>query len=143
MASWFGGGSESRIYDPEFQGDTRGARGKGPQGYKRSDERISEDACERLTEDAWLDASSIEVAVSGGEVTLSGSVESREAKHRAERIVEDVSGVVHVQNNLRLDKGSFLTRPGSGYGDSAADAGMRRDDPTANGAGQSTAGKKN
>jgi osmotically-inducible protein OsmY len=148
VASWFGGGGEARIYDPEFQGQARGARGLGPQGYKRSDERINEDVCERLTEDVWLDASRVEVLVSGGEVTLSGTVESREAKHRAERIVEDVSGVIHVQNNLRLEKGNTLTRPGSGYGDSGLDAGMRGDDLTANGTGgvgggQSTAGKKN
>jgi hypothetical protein len=79
---------------------------------------------------------------------LSGTVESREAKHRAERIVEDISGVTHVQNNLRLAKGGFLTRPASGYGDSVLDAEMRRDDPASNGSGgsgggQSTAGKKN
>ena len=57
----------------------------GPQGYHRSDERISEDAHERLTEDAWLDATNVSCSVSGGEVTLAGTVESREAKHRAER----------------------------------------------------------
>ncbi|WP_372785638.1 BON domain-containing protein [Phenylobacterium sp.] len=146
VAAWFGAGSESRIHDPDFQGSS--ARGKGPQGYKRSDERISDDAHERLTDDHWLDASNINLSVSAGEVTLSGTVETREAKHRAERIVEDISGVNHVQNNLRLDRGSFLTRPASGYGDSALDAEMRSDDPVANGtggagAGQSTAGRKN
>ena len=125
--------------------------GKGPQGYKRSDDRISDDAHERLTDDAWLDATNIAISVSGGEVTLSGTVETREAKHRAERIVEHINGVNHVQNNLRIAKGSFLTSPASGYGDSVAEAQMRRDDgvdPVANGtggagAGQSTAGRKN
>jgi osmotically-inducible protein OsmY len=148
VAAWFGAGSESRIHDPEFQGRANGARGKGPQGYKRSDDRISDDAHERLTDDAWIDASFIAVSVSGGEVTLSGTVESREEKHRAERIVEDISGVTHVQNNLRLAKGGFLTRPASGYGDSVLEAEMRRDDPVGHGtggsgSGQSTAGKKN
>jgi osmotically-inducible protein OsmY len=148
VAAWFGAGSESRIHDPEFQGRASGARGLGPQGYKRSDDRISDDAHERLTDDAWVDASFIAVSVSGGEVTLSGTVETREAKHRAERLVENISGVNHVQNNLRLAKGSFLTRPTSGYGDSVVEAQMRRDDPVARGTGgedggQSTAGKKN
>lgn len=78
-------------------------RGRGPQGYKRSDERINEDVHERLTEDPHIDASAIVVAVSGGEVTLSGLVVSREAKHHAEHLVEHLSGVTHVQNNLRLD----------------------------------------
>jgi hypothetical protein len=147
VAAWFGGG-EGRINDPDYLDPNRGKRGLGPQGYKRSDDRISEDAHERLTDDTWLDASNISLSVSGGEVTLSGTVDSREAKHRAERLVEDISGVTHVQNNLRLAKGGFLTSPSAGYGDSVVDAQMRRDDPAATGSGgagggQSTAGKKN
>lgn len=148
VAAWFAGGGEGRAYEPDFDRSVRGYRGKGPQGYKRSDERISDDAHERLTDDAWLDASNIAISVSGGEVTLSGTVETREAKHRAERIVEHINGVNHVQNNLRVAKGSFLTSPGSGFGDSVAEAQMRTDDAVANGtggsgAGQSTAGRKN
>jgi hypothetical protein len=147
VASWFGGGGEARAYH-DYERPERGARGLGPQGYKRSDDRISDEVHERLTDDAWLDASHISVAVLAGEVTLSGTVESREAKHRAERIVEDISGVVHVQNNLRPTKGGFFTSPTSGYGDSAAETQMRQDDPTASGTGgsgggQSTAGRKN
>lgn len=80
-------------------------RGRGPLGYKRSDERINEDIHERLTEDPHVDASGIVVAVKDGEVTLSGRVDCREAKHRAEHLVEHVSGVGHVQNNLRVEAG--------------------------------------
>src|SRR6185437_11910095 len=121
----------------------RGKRGLGPQGYKRSDDRIDEDAHERLTDDSWLDASNISVSVSGGEVTLSGTVDNREAKHRAERIVEDISGVSHVQNNIRIKPVNFLRSDSTGYGDSVAEAKMRRDNPTATsttgeGSGQST-----
>ena len=83
-------------------------RGRGPQGYKRSDERINEDAHERLTEDPHLDASAIVVGVRDGEVTLSGTVDSRDAKHRAEHLVEPLSGVIHVQNNLRVDAHAHL-----------------------------------
>jgi len=77
-------------------------RGRGPRGYTRSDDRISEDVHDRLTDDWMLDASNIEVSVSGGEVTLSGNVANRQDKRRAEDIVDDVSGVSHVQNNLRV-----------------------------------------
>jgi osmotically-inducible protein OsmY len=165
VASWFTGGGESRIYDPHYldpdqsrRSDSRGlgardlgARGLGPSGYKRSDDRISDDAHERLTDDAWLDASNISVSVSGGEVTLSGTVDTREAKHHAERLVEDLSGVTHVQNNLRIAKGNYFTSPTSGYGDSVLGAQIRAadaPDPAANGTGgagggQSTAGRKN
>ena len=148
VASWFGGGGEGRIYDPDYLNPnpnaTRGARGLGPQGYKRSDDRINEEAHERLTDDTWLDASNISISVSGGEVTLSGTVDSREAKHRAERLVEDLSGVNHVQNNLRVVRGNPLTSAGSGYGDSVLGAQLRRDEPAGNGSGgPSTTGRKN
>ncbi|MDE2486546.1 MAG: BON domain-containing protein [Alphaproteobacteria bacterium] len=116
ISSWFGGGGETGGRD---------FRGMGPKGYKRADERISEEVHERLTDDSWVDASNISVSVSGGEVTLSGTVENREAKHRAERIVEDISGVSHVQNNLRVDKGNPLTSASRGYGDSVLEAQMR------------------
>jgi hypothetical protein len=77
-------------------------RGRGPRGYKRSDARIREDVSDRLSDDGLVDASEIEVTVEGAEVTLNGTVESREQKRRAEDCAESVSGVVHVQNNLRL-----------------------------------------
>ena len=147
ISSWFGNVAGEvrrdlgRDDDERGYEEFRGHRGRGPQGYKRSDERINDDAHQRLTDDAWLDATNIVVSVSGGEVTLSGTVDSRESKHRAERIVEDVSGVAHVQNNLRCAASSTLS-------DTAFEAQPRKDDPAANGTGgagggQSTAGRKN
>lgn len=116
ISNWFsdvaGEGAYDRGYGEDRQryDDFRGARGRGPKGYQRSDERISDEVHQRLTDDHYVDASEINVAVADGDVTLSGTVESREAKHRAERIVEDLSGVKHVQNNIRV------VQPGSGYG---------------------------
>ena len=89
-------------------------RGHGPAGYTRTDERIREDVSERLTEDWAVDARKIEVTVSGGEITLDGTVTSRDQKRRAEDIAENVSGVKHVQNNLRVDEGSTWDRNNSG-----------------------------
>lgn len=80
-------------------------RGKGPKGYARGDDRIREDVCNRLTDDAHLDASEIEVEVKGGEVTLTGTVRERQDKRHAEDIVDAASGVKHVQNNLRIKPG--------------------------------------
>ncbi|QCG92033.1 BON domain-containing protein [Azospirillum sp. TSH100] len=77
-------------------------RGVGPRNYRRSDERILEDINERLTDDHHIDASDIGVRVEGGEVTLSGTVTDRAARRRAEDIAESVSGVGHVQNDLRV-----------------------------------------
>lgn len=86
-------------------------RGRGPKTYTRSDERIREDLNDRLTDDAWLDASEIEVQVGAGEVTLAGAVERRADKRRAEDIAWQVSGVRHVQNNLRLRADQGGSRP--------------------------------
>ena len=83
--------------------------GKGPKGYSRSDDRIREDVCDRLTEDPQIDASEIDVKVANCEVTLAGSVDSREAKRRAEDCAETVSGVRNVQNNIRVQQGGSAT----------------------------------
>ena len=79
-----------------------GARGKGPKGYKRSDDRIAEDVNDSLTQDTNVDATDIAVVVKDGEVTLNGTVTSRIEKRGAEDLAHDVSGVTHVQNNLRI-----------------------------------------
>ena len=81
-----------------------GFRGRGPKGYQRSDERLLEEINERLTHDDDIDAHEISVSVEKGEVTLTGTVGSRAQKRRADDIAEDVSGVQHVQNNLRVQK---------------------------------------
>lgn len=72
---------------------------------KRDDQRILEDVNDRLAGDAWVDASHITVTVEGAEVTLDGTVSDRAAKRRAEDLVERVSGVREVQNNLKIRPG--------------------------------------
>jgi hypothetical protein len=76
--------------------------GRGPRNYKRSDERIEEDINERLTRHAMVDATEIEVTVKDGEVTLRGFVDNRQAKRTAEDIVDAVSGVKEVTNQLKV-----------------------------------------
>lgn len=76
--------------------------GKGPKGYRRSEERIREDICDALEAHAHIDASDIEVKVSEGLVTLSGTVDSRQAKRLAEQAVETVRGIKDINNELRI-----------------------------------------
>jgi osmotically-inducible protein OsmY len=99
VSSWFGDEDAERR---RRRDKIVNHRGRGPKGYTRSDERIREDVNDRLSDDAFLDASEIEVTVSGGEVTLSGTVENRIDKRRAEDLAEDISGVTNVQNQLRV-----------------------------------------
>lgn len=84
------------------QGQGQQHSGRGPKGYQRSDERIREDVCECLTHDPRVDASNLEVSVKNCEVTLSGTVNSREDKRRAADLAEYISGVKDVHNNLRV-----------------------------------------
>ncbi|MFC5087375.1 BON domain-containing protein [Microvirga arabica] len=76
--------------------------GRGPRNFRRPDGRILDDVGQRLTEDGYVDASDIEVSVQDQEVTLSGTVSTLFEKRRAEDIADSVSGVTHVQNNLRV-----------------------------------------
>jgi osmotically-inducible protein OsmY len=78
--------------------------GVGPRGYRRSDERIREDVCERFAQHGQLDPSDVEVAVRDGEVLLTGSVATRMQKRLAEDIAERVFGVVEVQNHLHVQR---------------------------------------
>jgi osmotically-inducible protein OsmY len=80
-------------------------RGKGPKNFQRSDERIKELICERLTDDPDVDASDVTINVQGGMITLEGTVDSRQTKMKVEDIA-DQFGSHEVQNNLRVQKQS-------------------------------------
>ena len=103
VASWFGDEeAEHRRERDERRGEHWG---RGPKSYTRSDDRIKEDINDRLTDHSYLDASDIEVEVDNGEVTLTGTVDSRYAKRTAEDIAEQVSGVKNVENRIRYTSG--------------------------------------
>jgi BON domain len=77
-------------------------RGKGPKGYRPSDERLRETVCERLTDDPFVDASDLSVSVATGEVTLSGTIETRQMKYAVEDLVADIAGVIAVHNSIQV-----------------------------------------
>lgn len=72
-----------------------------PKGYVRTDERVREDVCERLSH-SGLDVSEVSVQVSEGTVTLEGTVSSRHTKHAIEDCVDDCLGVKDIQNQIRV-----------------------------------------
>jgi osmotically-inducible protein OsmY len=103
IRSWFGDDEAERRRDRDVRAGEH-HRGRGPKGYQRSDQRILEDVNDRLTDDPHIDASEVDVTVTNREVTLSGTVNSRFEKRHAEDLAESVSGVNHVQNNLRIQQ---------------------------------------
>lgn len=107
------GDADIQVYSPssgfrmsptdERMGMPRGPSfaGFGPSNYRRTDERIHEDVCERLRADPDLDASGIEVRVQGGIVWLEGIVDSRELRWHGDELAASVWGVRDVHNRLR------------------------------------------
>ncbi|HET8649986.1 MAG TPA: BON domain-containing protein, partial [Gemmatimonadales bacterium] len=77
-------------------------RGQGPRNYRRSDQRITEDVCDGLTEHPMVDASDLEVQVKDGEVTLTGTVPDRRSKRLARDIADSVAGVRDVHNEVTI-----------------------------------------
>lgn len=110
ISSWFGDeDAERRRERDRIRAEYRG---KGPKNYKRSDERIKDDINDRLSDDPFIDATDIEVSVSDGEVTLTGTVDERNGKRRAEDIAENVSGVKNVENRIKVGQRSNVMSGG-------------------------------
>jgi hypothetical protein len=78
-------------------------RGRAPKGYQRSDDRIREDICDGLMM-SWMNAENVEVQVRNGEVTLLGTVKSRDEKRAIEALAESVLGVKDLNNALRIER---------------------------------------
>lgn len=114
--NWEGRGQRHPQYDwPSrgvHEGREQGLGGGGstqrymPKGYKRSDARLQEDICERLSH-SGLDVSEVSVSVSEGQVTLEGTVSERYMKHAIEDRADDCMGVQGIENRIRVE------RPGS------------------------------
>ena len=104
---------------------TKNFFGKGPKGFKRSDEKIREEVCEALYRDNSVDASEIEVSVKDAEVILSGTVSERRMKRLAEDCAESVSGVSDVRNEIRFESQSEKT-----FGTDDSSMGERSQDRT-------------
>jgi hypothetical protein len=110
---WYGGmdddGGQGNTEPGAYRGDLAGEQpqrgphaGKGPHGFERSDARLREQVCEALEDDGWVDASEVHVAVVHAEVTLTGMIQDRAMRRRAEDCALNVSGVKDVQNRLRI-----------------------------------------
>ena len=98
-----GAWSDPADWTPEAEGsEAISHRGRGPKGYTRSDERLLETICERLTDDPRIDARDIEVEVKQQAVTLRGNVDDRRTKYAVEELVENC-GVRDVDNQLRVN----------------------------------------
>ncbi len=74
----------------------------GPKGYRRTDERIREDVCDRLMRARHIDSSDVTVQVAGAKVALEGTVPQRRMKHAIEDIAASCLGVEDIENRIRV-----------------------------------------
>lgn len=82
--------------------------GKGPKGYKRSDDRIKEEVSDLIMRHDEIDGTDIEVEVNAGEVTLTGTVPDRSLKHLVENLIDRTLGVGEIHNHLRVKRGDSM-----------------------------------
>jgi len=76
--------------------------GRGPQFQRRSDDKIYQEIWELLSNNPDLDTSELQLHVESGEVTLTGTIDSRDARWLAEDLVNSVAGVREVTNRLKV-----------------------------------------
>jgi osmotically-inducible protein OsmY len=97
----------SHNYDADQKPrENGGYAGRGPKGYKRSDERIKEDVSDLILRHDEIDGSDLEVEVASGEVTLNGTVPNRRMKRAVEDLIERVLKVPDIHNRLRVQEAS-------------------------------------
>jgi BON domain len=119
-SSRFHGGGSEQERGSQRPGLLRRLFGTGPKGYQRSDERLREDISERLMQAGNLDSSEVTVNVSGGKVTLEGTVTDRYMKHAIEDLVDACPGVQDIDNRIRVDRSMGGSASGSTTGTGTA-----------------------
>lgn len=138
--SEFGSSQGASRYGSGRQGSSEygGHRGKGPKGYTRSDDRLKEVICEKLTDDPMIDASEINVEVTSQIVKLTGTVDDRSTKYEVEELIERCGGVKDIDNQLRVRSGSSQRSQMGSQGGSMESAGSSSGSGTSQPTSQST-----
>ncbi|MBF6990284.1 MULTISPECIES: BON domain-containing protein [Cupriavidus] len=88
-------------------------RKAGPRGYQRSDDRIRDQICERLSYARGVDVSDVSVDVNEGVVSLTGTVRERGQKYYIEDLADGTYGVKEVNNDIRVRREGHGTSAGS------------------------------
>jgi hypothetical protein len=83
-----------------------------PAAVSDADGKIATEIERRLTVDKEVNATSVELDVRAGVVTMTGRVPSEAAKQRAESIASSVAGVSKVKNLLSAGTGADPGEPG-------------------------------
>ncbi len=102
-------------FEPAHERSQQRMRNRGPRNWQRSDDRIQDDVCTRLSALDDVDVSEVSVSVHEGRVTLSGTVEDRWEKYRVEDVADDCAGVRDIDNQIRIARGRGRESRGGGF----------------------------
>lgn len=94
-------GQDRDIPDPQELGPSVEVHTR-PDEDTRPDQEIREDIQAYLAQREDIEGQNVEVQVSGGEVTVTGSVALPRAREVAEHVIRGVSGVKQVHNRLTV-----------------------------------------
>ena len=86
----------------EVHSPRTGIAGRMPKNYRRTDERVLGDVCERLAMHPEIDVSDVTVHIEAGVIRLGGTVEDRYERRLVEEITEGVMGVRDIENGVRV-----------------------------------------
>jgi osmotically-inducible protein OsmY len=78
-------------------------KGAAPKSERNTQDPVAERVHDLLTEEPWLDATDIDIAVSGGVVTLTGSAPTAEQVALAGKTAAEAEGVTEVKNELAVN----------------------------------------
>ncbi|RZT39487.1 BON domain-containing protein [Cupriavidus agavae] len=104
-----------QAFSDWFGTDDDTERRSGPRGYTRTDDRIRDEICERLTFTSGVDVSEVTVDVENGKVTLGGTVQRRSQKYDIEDMADNTFGVNEVENNIRVQRQDATSAAGAGF----------------------------
>jgi hypothetical protein len=107
--------------------------GKGPRGFRRSDQRILLALCETLEDHPEIDASGIAVSCQSGEVTLSGTVPDASMRARTESCARAIPGVLGVIDTMRGEPSADAPEERLDPVDEASEESMIASDPPGSG----------
>jgi hypothetical protein len=89
-------------FAPRELGEEGPYAGRGPCATFPADNQIATQVCALMTSAGGVDASAIEIHVSGDEVTLEGAVASQEERRLAENVALAVGTVRAVHNRIQV-----------------------------------------
>lgn len=95
-------GMEQGVTWPPAREVAPGNRRRMARAYRRTDERVRDDVCERLSHSNAVDPTDVTVEVRDGVVTLEGTVPRRAMRYALEDIAARCMGVIDIDNRVRV-----------------------------------------